>query len=59
MRSWEKQAIRAHHHAEGRMDVASWHIPAVATAAKDGRLRLESGRIADIGGCRRETPKET
>src|SRR5262245_12520032 len=24
--------------------VRSWHIPAVATAAKDGRSRLESGR---------------
>ena len=25
-------------------NVRSWHIPAVATAAKDGRSRLESGR---------------
>jgi hypothetical protein len=27
-----------------RPDGSFWHIPAVATAAKDGRSRLESGR---------------
>jgi hypothetical protein len=29
----------------------SWHIPAVATAAKDGRSRLESGRWRSAARC--------
>ena len=28
-----------------------WHIPAVATAAKDGRSRLESGRWRSAARC--------
>ena len=29
----------------------SWHIPAVATAAKDGQSRLESGRWRSAARC--------